>query len=69
MGPTKAPGPDGLPALFYQCNWALVKGEVFSDVRDFLVGGNIPDNFSDIIIVLIPKVSSPKNSFSSYKPL
>jgi hypothetical protein len=69
MGPTKAPGPDGLPALFYQCNWALVKGEVFSDVRDFLVGGNIPDNFSDIIIVLIPKVCTPENSFSSYKPL
>jgi hypothetical protein len=68
MGPAKSPGPDGLPALFYQRHWAVVKGEVCRAVKDFLMGGDIPDNFNDTVIVLIPKVSSPE-LLSQFRPI
>jgi hypothetical protein len=58
MGPTKAPGPDGFPALFYQIHWNLLEQEVCNAVRGFLEGEAIPEGFCDSVIVLIPKVSN-----------
>ncbi|XP_073358140.1 uncharacterized protein [Aegilops tauschii subsp. strangulata] len=60
MGPTKASSPDGLPALFYQCHWALVKEDVCAAVKDFLNGAATPDSFNATVIVMIPKISSPE---------
>ncbi|KAM0831905.1 hypothetical protein ACQ4PT_065235 [Festuca glaucescens] len=49
MGPTKSPGPDGFPALFYQSHWNILKDDICSTVRGFLLGEEIPPGFCDSI--------------------
>jgi hypothetical protein len=61
MGPTKAPGPDGFPALFSQTHWEFLKEEICCAVRSFLAGDEIPAGFCDSVIVLIPKVTNPQH--------
>ena len=68
MGPTKTPGPDGFPAIFYQKNWDLLEQDICATVRGFLSGDDIPEGFNDSIIVLIPKVNNP-DSLSNFRPI
>jgi hypothetical protein len=59
MGPTKAPGPDGFPALFYQTHWDFLKNDICAAVRGFLKGDILPEGLCDLVIVLIPMVQHP----------
>lgn len=68
MGPTKAPGPDGFPALFYQNHWDFLGEEICNAVRCFLEGSSIPEGFCDSVIVLIPKVTRPKH-LKNFRPI
>jgi hypothetical protein len=68
MGPTKAPGPDGFPALFYQTHWEFLKDDICAAVRGFLMGEEIPEGFCDSIIVLIPKVTNPVH-LKKFRPI
>jgi hypothetical protein len=68
MGPTKAPGPDGFPALFYQKHWTLLKNDICAAVWGFLSGDVIPEGFCDSVLVLIPKVSKP-SSLTNFRPI
>jgi hypothetical protein len=68
MGPTKAPGPDGFPTLFYQTHWNFFEKEICEALRSFLNGGSIPEGFYDSIIVLIPKVTNPEH-LKNFRPI
>jgi len=56
IGDLKAPGPDGMPALFYKQFWELVGDRVVTEVLEVLSGGHMPEGWNDTTIVLIPKV-------------
>ena len=60
MAPLKAPGPDGMPPLFYQNFWELVRGDVTHDVLGFLNSGSLPNSLNHTFITLIPKIKNPK---------
>lgn len=68
IGPLKAPGPDGFPACFFQCNWGTMKEEIISVVREFFLTGDMPDGVNDTTIVLIPKVTHPER-ISEFRPI
>ena len=68
MHPLTAPGPDGMPPLFYHHFWPIVKSIVILAALDFLNHGVSPPKFHDIHIVLIPKVKNPEK-VTDYRPI
>ena len=68
MGPTKAPGPNGMNAFFYQKFWHVVSDDVIATVLNFLNFGNMNPNINYTHIVLIPKVKSLEK-MSGYRPI
>ena len=68
MFPTKASGPDGYPAHFFQRHWDLVGNEVTNIVLRILRGEESVEVLNETVLVLIPKVANP-NSLSQFRPI
>lgn len=59
MNPGKAPGPDGMTALFFQRSWPLIKKDIITLINDFLISGIFDDRLNRTNICLIPKTERP----------
>ena len=60
IGDLKAPGPDGMPAIFYKHYWDLIGDQVTQEVLQVLNGEDIPNGWNDTNVALIPKVKNPE---------
>ncbi|KAA3481752.1 reverse transcriptase [Gossypium australe] len=68
MGPTKAPGSDGFPAIFFQKFWHLVGEEVTGFCLNILNGNRGAEQINVTEIVLIPKTTNP-TSLVNFRPI
>ncbi|XP_024033484.1 uncharacterized protein LOC112095607 [Citrus clementina] len=60
MSPTKAPGPDGLPAAFYQKHWNVVKKKVITTCLHILNEQGTMAPLNHTYIALVPKAERQK---------
>lgn len=60
MAPQKAPGPDGMPSIFYQYYWQHIGNDISQAILSCLNFGKIPCDLNYTYLTLIPKVKSPE---------
>ncbi|KAA3464146.1 reverse transcriptase [Gossypium australe] len=68
MGPTKAPGYDGFPVLFFQKSWHIVGKDVVEFCLGVLNEGEEFGSVNETDIVLIPKTPYP-TSLVNFRPI
>lgn len=68
MHPTKAPGPDGFLALFFQKYWAIIGDQTTDLCLNFLNNRISYDNWNHTNIVLVPKVHKP-SKVTDFSPI
>ena len=68
MAPLKAPGPDGMPPLFYQSFWEKIGPDVSEAVLSCLNSGTLLKSINHTFITLIPKVNNPE-TVMEFRPI
>ncbi|KAJ1418939.1 hypothetical protein SESBI_15544 [Sesbania bispinosa] len=68
LGSLKAPGPDGLNGLFFKSHWETIKEDIIQAIKSFFHGGNLPLEFNETLLVMVPKVDKPE-SVSQFRPI
>lgn len=68
IGDLKAPGPDGMPAIFFKKFWDTIGNQVKQEVMTVLNGDAIPDGWNETTVVLIPKVKDPQ-CLKDFRPI
>lgn len=68
MHDSKALGPDGFPASFFQKYWAEVGDSSTTLVKRIFCTGTVPRDLNRALIYLIPKVHNLE-SFSQLRPI
>jgi hypothetical protein len=68
IGDLKAPGPDGLHAIFYKRFWNMLGDDLVREVLHAVNTATIPDGWNDTTIVMIPKVDNP-DRVAQFRPI
>lgn len=68
MGPTKASGHDGFPAIFFQKFWHIIGKETTNFCLEILNNGASIGTLNQTDIVLIPKIPNPI-SIVNFRPI
>ncbi|XP_024012343.1 uncharacterized protein LOC112086786 [Eutrema salsugineum] len=68
LNPGKAPGPDGLTALFYQKFWGTIKMDLLQTIRDFFSSGKFDAQLNETNICLIPEGDKPRE-MTGFRPI
>jgi hypothetical protein len=66
--PTKAPGPEGFLAHFFERHWDTCGEDVSRVVLWILSGEDSPEVINKTFIVMIPKITNPKE-MSQFRPI
>lgn len=68
LGPTKAPGPDGITAALVQQNWNYFGSIVIKEVTSFFQIGMMKEGIAHSNLVLIPKTTAP-TKVTEFRPI